>query len=208
MSDTNKLAKVVELIINNDTQHAEDLLHEVFVSKARHIYEHMQQDEGVKIQPMDTKFITEVGPIASFVLGGTLSMAALWVLRLVIMMLLTWMAKHAKAVTDNKVLIKIVNKLREKNNLSPLQRLTSESLNQTKTAIKNAEKFGLANTDAARAFAQQAIEGLVQAINEICETYGYGKVTISLANEQEPKLITESQVYEINESFEISIKKK
>ena len=208
MSDTNKLAKVVELIINNNTQQAEDLLHEVFVSKARHIYEHMQQDEGVKIQPMDTKFITEVGPVTSFIVGGTLGMAALWVLRLVIMMLLTWMAKHAKAVTDNKVLIKIVNKLREKNNLPPLQQLTSESLNQTKTAIKNAEKFGLANTDAARAFAQQAIDGLVRAINEICETYGYEKVTISLANKQEPKLITESQVYEINESFKISIKKK
>jgi hypothetical protein len=205
MSDTSKLEQVVWHIVNEQPDQAEQLLHEVFVSKAQQIYEQMQTSEGTKIQPMDTKFITEVGPVTAFIAGGALGGLGLSLLLRILIMLLFWIKNIVNSVSDNRILIKIVNEIRRQNNLSELSRLTSEDLKQTIKTLKDAERFGLANKDAARAFAIQAIQKLVNAINEICETFGFEKVTISLVNKNEPKLVTETRIYRVDQSFEVLV---
>jgi hypothetical protein len=204
MSDTSKLEQVVWHIVNEQPDQAEQLLHEVFVSKAQQIYEQMQTSEGTKIQPMDTKFITEVGPVTAFIAGGALGGFALRYLISILIMLLVWIKNIVTSVADKRTLIKIVNEIRRRNGLSELSKLTSENLNQTIKTIKDAERFGLENDDAAREFAKRAIEGLVRTINEICETFGLGKVTISF-DKNEPKLVTETRIYRVDQSFEVLV---
>ena len=55
MTTAEKLEKVLEYVVNDEQSKASDLLHEVFVEKAKNIYENILDDE----QPVDENIDVE-----------------------------------------------------------------------------------------------------------------------------------------------------